>query len=241
MDLAHAALGHAEHLADLGQRQVLEVVEGQDDLLPLGHPLDRLGELAPELAALQQGPGPVAAVRDRVAEGGAVAPVPQHLVERGDAGERELPEHRLQLRVRHVELGGELGLGRRPLEPGLQLGERPLDGAALGPDRARHPVDRAELVEDGALDAGDGVGLELEPAGRIELLDGVDEAEDAVADQVRLLDVLGQADRHAAGDVLDERRVVEDQPVPSRARRGRVVAVPELADLVGTHRMAPPS
>ena len=114
------------------------------------------------------------------------------------------------------------------MQPGLELGERPLDGAALGPHRAGHPVDRAELVEDGALDAGDGVGLELEATGRVELLDGVDEPEDAVADQVGLLDVLGQADGHAAGDVLHQRRVVQDQPVPrSRASAARGT-VPEL-------------
>jgi hypothetical protein len=66
---------------------------------------------------------------------------------------------------------------------------------ALEPHRARHPVDRAELVDDGALDAGDRVGLELEAARRVELVDRVDEPEDAVADEVGLLDVLGQPGR----------------------------------------------
>ena len=144
-----------------------------------------------------------------------------------------------------VELGGQLGVGRRAVELGLELGVGLLERAGLGPHRAGHPVDRAELVEDGALDAGDGVGLELEAAARVELLDGVDEPEDAVADEVGLLDVLGQADGHPAGDVLHQRRVVEDQLVAdSRARlspcsrpRGRSICA--AADRLVVHRARP--
>ena len=95
----------------------------------------------------------------------------------------------------------------------LELGVRLLDRAGLGPHRARHPVDRAELVDDRALDPGDGVGLELEAAVEVELVDGVDQPEDAVADEVGLLDVLRQPDGDAAGDELHQRRVVEDQLV----------------------------
>jgi hypothetical protein len=36
VDLADAGLGDAEHLTDLGQRETFEVVQGDDDLLPLG-------------------------------------------------------------------------------------------------------------------------------------------------------------------------------------------------------------
>src|SRR5688500_7446361 len=42
--LADAALRHAEHLADLRQRESLVVIEGDDDLLALGECVDRLGE-----------------------------------------------------------------------------------------------------------------------------------------------------------------------------------------------------
>ena len=55
VDLADPALGDAEHLADLGQGQGLEVVQREHDLLPLGHLLDGLAELAPHLAHLEQG------------------------------------------------------------------------------------------------------------------------------------------------------------------------------------------
>src|SRR5579884_2322849 len=39
--LADPALGDAEHLPDLGQREAFVVVEGDDDLLPLRQRVDR--------------------------------------------------------------------------------------------------------------------------------------------------------------------------------------------------------
>ena len=54
----------------------------------------------------------------------------------------------------------------------------------------------------------------------VELLDGVDEAENPVAHQVRLLDRVRQADGNPAGDVLDQGRVADDQLVPQLSRAG---------------------
>ena len=82
-----------------------------------------------------------------------------------------------------------------------------------------------------ALDAGDGVGLELEARAEVELLDGVDQPEDAVADEVGLLDVLRQADGDAAGDVLHQRRVVHDQLVALLAPARVLVVSPEPIDV----------
>src|ERR687889_276909 len=52
VQLADAALGHAEDAADVGEGQALEVVEADDDLLPLGQLLDRAGEQLPGLSVL---------------------------------------------------------------------------------------------------------------------------------------------------------------------------------------------
>src|SRR3546814_15066882 len=41
VQLADPRLGHPENGADLGQRELLEVVERQDDLVPLGQVVDR--------------------------------------------------------------------------------------------------------------------------------------------------------------------------------------------------------
>ena len=81
------------------------------------------------------------------------------------------------------------------MELALERCVRLLDLTGLVADRPRDPVDGAQLVDDRAADAADGVGLELDRALEVELLDGVDQAEDAVRDQVGLLDVGGQARR----------------------------------------------
>src|SRR4051794_25517308 len=47
--LADARLRDAEDLADLSERQVLVVVEGDDELLALGQPRDRLGDAVLEV------------------------------------------------------------------------------------------------------------------------------------------------------------------------------------------------
>ena len=56
----------------------------------------------------------------------------------------------------------------------------------------------------------------------VEPLDGADQAEEAVRDEVLLVDVPGKAGAEPSRDELDERRVREDQPVAER--RGRSYA-----------------
>jgi hypothetical protein len=86
---------------------------------------------------------------------------------------------------------GYLGLGRGAVQLALQRGVGLLHLASLVAHRPGDPVDRAQLVDDCALDAADRVGLELDRPAQVELLDGVDEPEDAVGDEVGLLDVGG--------------------------------------------------
>ena len=50
MQLRDPRLGHPEHLPDLAEREVLVVVEGDDELLALGQAGDRLGELDCDVA-----------------------------------------------------------------------------------------------------------------------------------------------------------------------------------------------
>ena len=58
VELRHARLGDAEHLADLAQGQLLVVVESHDELLALGQLRDRLGErLASPRSARARSPG----------------------------------------------------------------------------------------------------------------------------------------------------------------------------------------
>ena len=54
MQLRDARLGDAEHLADLAQRQLLVVVERDDELLALGQPRDRVGERLAQLGLVER-------------------------------------------------------------------------------------------------------------------------------------------------------------------------------------------
>ena len=76
----------------------------------------------------------------------------------------------------------------------------------------------------------DRVGLELDGPLEVELLDRVDQPEDAVRDEVGLLDVGRQAYADATGDVLDQRRVVQDQPLAQPLLTGGLVLPPQLGD-----------
>ena len=146
----------------------------------------------------------------------------------------------------------------RPVVLVLELDDRPLDLARAAAHRARHPVHRAQLVDDGALDAADRVGLELDVAARVVALDRIHQAEQPVGDQVALLDVRRQAGAQPAGHVLDQRRVRQDQSLAQmrvahsactgsrsegrrRSCRGGVPARARLADAARLHGCIPGS
>src|SRR3954454_2367526 len=239
VQLGDARLGDAEDLADLPQGQVLVVVESDHELLALGQGRDRVREAVFQLGGVEQllrvrGVG----VGERVEEGDLVArgvsPRPQ-LVERDDRGVGDLHQALLQLLDRDAELLGHLLVGGRPVQAVLELAVDALDLTGAGADGARHPVQGAQLVDDRALDAGDRVGLELDLAVGVEALDRVDEADEAVGDEVGLLHVRGQAGGHAAGHVLDHRRVRHDELLAGALGSRRLVATPEVPQLDGFH------
>ena len=146
---------------------------------------------------------------------------------------RDLAETLLELLLRDAELLRDLLVGRRAADPRLQLADRTLDLAGAGADGARHPVHRAKLVDDLALDPGHRVRLELHVARRVVALDRADQAEQAVGDEVALVHVGGEPGAEPARDVLHERRVREDQPVADLLVPGAPVVEPELLGLVG--------
>src|SRR5439155_2311677 len=67
-------------------------------------------------------------------------------------------------------------------------------------------------------------------------LDRGDEPEQAVRDEVAVVDVCGQAAAEASRDVLDDRRVVEDQAVAERLILRASVPAPEIGDVLGHAR-----
>ena len=128
----------------------------------------------------------------------------------------------------HTEVAGDLGVGRVSEKASLELGVRPLDGSRLGSNRARDPVERSELVNDRATDPADCVRLELGRPLGIEFLDRINETEDPVRNEVGLIHAGREPHAHPAGDILDQRRVMQDQTLPESCVSGRLVAPPEI-------------
>ncbi len=108
VDLADPALGDAEHVADLGEREPLVVVEGDHGLLALGQGVDGPGEQPAQL--------PVLGHLDRVVGGGvlqgvhqaqpvaALAADVQQLLQRHHVRQRQLAEDARAVRPRAMPI-----------------------------------------------------------------------------------------------------------------------------------------
>ena len=150
------------------------------------------------------------------------------VVEREDRGVRDLEQAVLELLDGRLQLPGHLLVGGGALELRLELGVRLLDVAGAGSHGAGHPVQRPKLVDDRPLDSRDREGLELDLAVEVEALDRTDQADQAVGDQVALLDVGWEPRRHPAGDELDQRRVRDDEMLARSLVPVLLVPSPEL-------------
>src|SRR5207237_2168796 len=127
--------------------------QAHHELLALGEPCDRLRH---EIDALpgQQGAERVDLVRlERVVEIQALLTGPETDVL--EAEQHHVPDasdERVVVLEREPELSGHLLLARRPAERALETARDFLDEARLLAHAARHPVERAEMVEDRAPD-----------------------------------------------------------------------------------------
>ena len=197
VQLRDARLGDAEHLADLAQGQLLVVVERDDELLALGQARDRLAERLAELGlrrARPAGSGP--SVSSIVSSSETWSPPSPETVQSSSSAAIDEREISVRLSSSSSTVIPTLAAissssGARPSFDSSSR-DRALDLARAGAHRARHPVERAQLVDDRALDPRDRVGLELDVAGRVEALDRADQAEQAVRDEVALVDVRRQ-------------------------------------------------
>ena len=133
---------------------------------------------------------------------------------------------------------GDLLVGRRAAELRLELADRALDLRAPATRTERGTQSSvAQLVDDRAADARDRVGLELDVAVGVEAVDRADQPEQPVRDEVAVVDVRRQPRSEPAGDVLDERRVAQDQLVAQRLLARLPVLEPQAQRFgVASHR-----
>jgi hypothetical protein len=147
VELRDAGLGDAEHLADLAERELLVVVERDDELLALGKVRDRLGErllhLASARAASRVGAG---LVLDRVDEGDRVpAADGDQSSSSAPTEEREISRQAVvELLLGDAELLRDLLVRRRAVELLLERRDRTLDLArAVRTERGTQSSERA--------------------------------------------------------------------------------------------------
>ena len=108
-----------------------------------------------------------------------------------------------------AHLGGQVGQRRLAAELAAQLLAGGLELTALTAHAAR-PGILAQRVDHRAADAALGEGLELDAARLVEAVGGIDEAEDAVLDEIADVDRVRHGGRHATGKLLDEGNAGDD-------------------------------
>ena len=108
---------------------------------------------------------------------------------------------------------GDLGVGGDAAEGGGELGAGLVEVAGAAAYRAGGPVDAAQLVEDGAADAGGGVAGEGDAAVGVEPALRLDQGHHAGGGQVVAVHVGGDPAHGLAHDVADQRQVLADQLV----------------------------
>ena len=184
MKLGDAGFRDPEDLADLRKPHLLVVAQPEYEPLPFGQVQDGVGDALSQIGAVGVHDG-VHRIRigQRLEQGRleaiGSARVPR-LIQGDHARVRDAQQRGVQfLRVdRHLR--GQLGVGRHPMQAGRQRGRCLLDLARLAADAPRHPVKRAQLVEDRAPDPRAGIRLEPDRRGRLEPLHGLDETTESV-------------------------------------------------------------
>src|SRR4051812_3976410 len=143
----------------------------------------------------------------------------------------------MQLIKGHTEAFCDLRLRRRTMQLTLERGVGPFNLTRLVPNRPWNPVNGAQFVDNCAPDTGDRIGLELDRPTDVELLNGVDEPEDAVGHQIGLLDVRRQTHADTTGHVLHQGRVMKDQALAGALVCRGLEFLPERpqGSLIGRH------
>jgi len=124
-----------------------------------------------------------------------------------------------------ADLGRQVGQRRLASELAPELLARRFQFAPLTADAAR-PRILAQRVDHRPPDTPLGKGLELDPTGLVEAVRGIDQADDAVLDEVPNIDGVGHRGRHTPSELLDERNAVDDAGVVGAGLGAHVMCCP---------------
>src|SRR5579862_3097812 len=209
VDLRHARLRNAQRALDLLERLTVEVVQPNNGAFLRREGIDGAHELGAHFALLDFGGDVALVVLERVDQRDLVAFfVREKLFEREHRGAAYALNELIELAHRESHPRGGLFFGRGAAELEFEFLMDAFQLAGALPYRARDPVKRTQGVENRPVDTGDRVRLELHTAAVVVFLDGVDQTQNTVVDQIVDLDVRGKIDRDATGHVLHEMQVL---------------------------------
>jgi hypothetical protein len=214
--LRDAREGDPEVTGDVGERFVTEEIALDHLVEAVGQRADGVVQRAGAFAAQQRTLGGLAGVGE--VQRAAVA------TGLGVDADHDRPVHvqleRVELAAVDAEGVGQLLPGRGPAQAHRQGVGRGVGAARRRADRAAGPVPGPQLVEHGALEAGEGVGGERGPGRRIEPAGHLDQRDVRAGEQVLAVDVPGQRDArgHRVHREGRERQVLGDQGLGGRVQ-----------------------
>ncbi len=254
VELVGPGLRAADLLGDLLQGHALVVVHLDDGLLRLGQPLHALMEDPPLLVDDRRR----VRVRIRGADGlqdhervqVLVLGIADDIFERHDLhdGGFEVEGVELidvQLQVTGAVLVGDGAFALLRHQRLLGTGEHLL----LRPDGAGDPVLLPEILEHGTPDHRDGVALELHPTGRLELVHGLDQGDQALLLQVLRRDLCRHGRNYPLPGLADQVPIVFNDEVAGGGRPVLLELDPASSEIVlylggclsGTHAAPAPT
>src|SRR5581483_4762774 len=204
-------------------RELAVVVERHHHALLRGGLLDRRRDRG-RLLAREEGGHRIAGRRgDELLESEAlVVAAERDVLERHHREVPDLGHEVVQLADLESHGTRQLVVRRLATELVLELLRAPDQVVRLLADGARHPVERAQLVEDRAADADAGVGLEVRRLPGIELLERVEEAVHAPAHHLVVLDRRGESALDLLDDLPHEREVRAEVFIGAARARARL-------------------
>jgi len=212
VELRHAGFVDADLGADLLHRRLLVVVEADDLLLAGRERLDRRLDPAPRVFALERHIRPLRL-------GGDQSRRQRRFVEVIVVGQRggrfdgvDADDGAAQALFVGANFGGQVGQRWLASELATELLARRLQLTALTAHPARPGV-LAKRIDHRAANPPFGERLELDAARLVEAVRGIDQADDAVLDEVADVYGVGHRGRHASSELFDEGNAVDDAGV----------------------------
>ena len=209
--LGDAGEVNTHHFSDFPQSEFFKEVEGEDGLLHFGNVVNRAGYQLFQFGTFELEGGRSLIARRNVFEESRSFVLISNEVDFPDVERFHIGEFLPVFLKGQVQFCGDFGFFRSAAEALLGAPEGSFELTGLAAFEARRPIGLAEAVENGAADAELGVGFEPYVLAGVEIIDGVDEPDDAGREKIVEADGFGHPLVNFAGNQAHLRHVFEDE------------------------------